>query len=126
MPGLYQQRLVRKMIAARCVLQNYLALRKAKGYMSVEESAALRDRLFTLCGQLREAFPAFRERLTPEQILAFQDGTGALTTVALCLMGGRRDCPQFIAVDAGKLEQQLAIVQWATDCLSGQHEVQEA
>lgn len=126
MPGRHKQDLVQKMIAAQSELQNYLMLHKAKGYMSDKDSELLRETLFGLCSALREQFPLFRSILTPEEVVAFQDGTGALTTAALCLMGGKHDCPRFVAVDTAKLELNLNIVQRATECLTRTDLVQHA
>lgn len=126
MPGRHKQDLVQKMIAAQAELQRYLILHKAKGYMADSDSAQLREILFGLCSTLREQFPLFRSILTQEEVMAFQEGTGALTTAALCLMGGKHDCPRFVAVDTAKLEQNLKIVQRATGYLTRNHTVQDA
>ena len=126
MPGRRKRDLVQKMLVAQSELQNYLILHKAKGYMSDNDSEILRGKLFGLCSALREQFPLFRAILTPEEVTAFQDGTGALTTAALCLMGGKHDCPRFVAVDTAKLELNLKIVQQATGYLTRNNMVQDA
>ncbi len=89
MPGKRKQDLDPKMAEACDALQGYVALKKVKGYMSVAESAALKEKLFALCAESREDFTKIRDDLVHEEILAFLDGTGALTTAILSQMTGK-------------------------------------
>lgn len=98
--------LLNKLINARIDLDAYLQLRKAKGYMTVSESDELRDNLFDLCTEMR-AQVALPE---PETREALHNAAEAMVTAAVSLMSGRHDCPQFVAVDADKLERCLAVL----------------
>jgi biofilm regulator BssR len=98
--------LLNKLINARIDLDAYLRLRKAKGYMTVSESDELRDNLFDLCTEMRHqtALPE------PEAREALHNAAEAMVTAAVSLMSGRHDCPQFVAVDADKLERCLTVL----------------
>lgn len=98
--------LLNKLINARIDLDAYLQLRKAKGYMTVSESDQLRDNLFDLCTEMRTqaALP------DPEVREALHNAAEAMVTAAVSLMSGRHDCPQFVTVDADKLERCLTVL----------------
>lgn len=98
--------LLNKLINARIDLDAYLQLRKAKGYMTVSESDELRDNLFDLCTEMRHQ-AALTE---PEAREALHNAAEAMVTAAVSLMSGRHDCPQFVAVDADKLEHCLTVL----------------
>ncbi len=98
--------LLNKLINARIDLDTYLQLRKAKGYMTVSESNALRDNLFDLCTEIR----GLSTLPEPEAREALHNAAEAMVTAAVSLMSGRHDCPQFVAVDADKLERCLAVL----------------
>lgn len=101
-----KRNLLDKLINARIDLDAYLQLRKAKGYMTVSESDELRDNLFDLCTEMRTqaALPE------PEEREALHNAAEAMVTAAVSLMSGRHDCPQFVAVDASKLERCLTVL----------------
>ena len=98
-----KRNLLNKLVNARIDLDAYLQLRKAKGYMTVSESDELRDNLFELCTEMRTqaVLPE------PEEREALHNAAEAMVTAAVSLMSGRHDCPQFVTVDADKLERCL-------------------
>lgn len=98
--------LLNKLVNARIDLDAYLQLRKAKGYMTVSESDELRDNLFELCTEMRgqAALPE------PQEREALHNATQAMVKAAVSLMSGHHDCPQFVAVDADKLERCLTVL----------------
>lgn len=99
--------LLRKMIVAKIDVAAYLSLRRAKGCMSVSENRQLRQNLFDLCTQYREQLPALKGEFLPTEIPSLERGVTAISSAAVCLMSGRHDSPQYIAVDADKLESCL-------------------
>ena len=99
--------LLNKLINARIDLAAYLQLRKAKGYMSVSESEHLRDNLFELCNFMREKAPALQANYGESEEVALRRAAEVLSIAGVCLMNGRHDCPNFIAVNAEKLENCL-------------------
>jgi len=105
-----KRNLLNKLINARIDLDAYLQLRKAKGYMTVNESDALRDNLFDLCAGMRDPAAQLNALAGPQERGALHQAGEALVTAAVALMSGRHDCPQFVAVDADKLERCLTIL----------------
>ena len=99
--------LLKKMIIAKIDMAAYLSLRKVKGYMSVNETEHLRNNLFDLSTEYRERSLDLKTRFTAREIASINQGITAVTSAAICLMTGRRDCPQYIAIDADKLENCL-------------------
>lgn len=96
--------LLKKMIIAKIDVAAYLALRKAKGYMSVSETEHLRDNLFDLSNEYREKALRLTAYLSVQEMESMNRGINAICSAAVCLMTGRHDCPQYIAIDADKLE----------------------
>lgn len=96
-----------KLQAVKGEIAAYLALRKAKGYMSVSESEQLRTRLLDICHRSRDAAFVLQASLADDEKDDFRHAVEACSSAALCLMSGRKDCPQYIAVDAAKLETSL-------------------
>ncbi|MEW7311617.1 biofilm formation regulator BssR [Buttiauxella gaviniae] len=96
--------LLKKMIIAKIDVAAYLALRKAKGYMSVSETEHLRDNLFDLSNEYREKTLRLTAYLSVQEMESMNQGINAVCSAAVCLMTGRHDCPQYIAIDADKLE----------------------
>ena len=96
--------LLKKMIIAKIDVAAYLALRKAKGYMSVSETEHLRDNLFDLSNEYREKALRLAAYLSVQEMESMNQGINAVCSAAVCLMTGRHDCPQYIAIDADKLE----------------------
>ena len=99
--------LLKKMIIAKIDVAAYLALRKAKGYMSVIETEHLRDNLFDLSNEYREKSLRLTPSLAMQDRASIEHGMNAVSSAAVCLMTGRHDCPQYIAIDAEKLESSL-------------------
>ena len=99
--------LLKKMIIAKIDIAAYLSLRKAKGYMSENETEHLRDNLLDLSAEYRERSLDLESHFTAQEIASINQGINAVTSAAICLMTGRRDCPQYIAIDADKLENCL-------------------
>ena len=100
--------LLKKMIIAKIDIAAYLRMRKAKGYMSVTETEHLRDNLFDLSNEYREKSLRLKSHLALQEIASLNQGMSAVCSAAVCLMTGRHDCPQYIAIDAGKLESCLS------------------
>jgi biofilm regulator BssR len=100
--------LLKKMIIAKIDVAAYLTLRKAKGYMSVVETEHLRDNLFDLSKEYHEKSLRLRPTLEAQEIESISQGMDAVCSAAVCLMSGRHDCPQYIAVDADKLDTCLS------------------
>jgi biofilm regulator BssR len=100
--------LLKKMIIAKIDVAAYLTLRKAKGYMSVVETEHLRDNLFDLSKEYHEKSLRLRPNLEAQEIESISQGMDAVCSAAVCLMSGRHDCPQYIAVDADKLDTCLS------------------
>lgn len=100
--------LLKKMIIAKIDIAAYLAMRKAKGYMSVIETEHLRDNLFDLSTEYREKALRLRYHLAAQEMESINQGMSAVCSAGVCLMSGRHDCPQYIAVDADKLDNCLA------------------
>ena len=100
--------LLKKMIIAKIDIAAYLRMRKAKGYMSVVETEHLRDNLFDLSNEYREKSLRLKSHLALQEIETLNQGMSAVCSAAVGLMTGRHDCPQYIAVDAEKLESCLS------------------
>ncbi|MGB3255698.1 biofilm formation regulator BssR [Buttiauxella gaviniae] len=100
--------LLKKMIIAKIDIAAYLSLRKAKGYMSVMETEHLRDNLFDLSTEYREKALRLKFHLAAQEMESINQGMSAVCSAGVCLMTGRHDCPQYIAVDAEKLESCLS------------------
>lgn len=109
--------LLNKMINARIDLAAYLQLRKAKGYMSVSESENLRDN-FELCNFMREKAPILKAHYAESELVALRRAAEVLSIAGVCLMNGRHDCPNFIAVNAEKLENCLTTLALCIMCLN--------
>ena len=109
--------LLNKLINARIDLAAYLQLRKAKGYMSVSESEHLRDNLFELCNFMREKAPTLKAEYDESELMALRRAAEVLSIAGVCLMNGRHDCPNFIAVNAEKLENCLTTLSLCIMCL---------
>ncbi|PWW10254.1 MULTISPECIES: biofilm formation regulator BssR [Mangrovibacter] len=107
--------LVAKMTAARAALQCYSELRRAKGYMSVNEGLQLRETLLALCNDFRDDWPAIRADLPGSEITDFHRAIEAVASASLCLLSGGHDCPSYITVDASKLQ---ACIDDLDECLN--------
>lgn len=105
---LLKRDLLKKMIIAKIDIASYLAMRKAKGYMSVIETEHLRDNLFDLSTEYREKALRLKYHLAAQEMESINQGMSAVCSAGVCLMTGRHDCPQYIAVDADKLDNCLS------------------
>ena len=110
--------LLNKLINARIDLAAYLQLRKAKGYMSVNEGMQLREGLMALLNEYHHGFNEIKAVLTSEDIIAFHQAMEAIASGALCLLSGCHDCPSFITVDADKLTSSLRSLTESLDYLT--------
>lgn len=110
--------LLNKLINARIDLAAYLQLRKAKGYMSVSESEHLRDNVFELCNFMRKKAPVLKAEYGESELMALRRAAEVLSIAGVCLMTGRHDCPNFIAVNAEKLENCLTTISLCIMCLN--------
>ena len=117
--------LLNKLINARIDLAAYLQLRKAKGYMSVRESEHLRDNLFELCNFMREKAPALQANYGESEEVALRRAAEVLSIAGVCLMNGRHDCPNFIAVNAEKLENCLTTLSLCIMCLNKHEQLEQ-
>ncbi|CAH5626636.1 biofilm formation regulator BssR [Enterobacter hormaechei] len=110
--------LLNKLINARIDLAAYLQLRKAKGYMSVSESENLRENFFELCNFMRDKAPILKAHCAENELVALRRAAEVLSIAGVCLMNGRHDCPNFIAVNAEKLENCLTTLALCIMCLN--------
>lgn len=106
----FHHSLLDKLIDARVDIDAYLQLRKAKGYMTVSESDALRNRLFSLCAELRQNAPQLKKNCTPQEFEALRHAGESVAKAAVCLMSGHHDCPQYVTIDTHKLGSSLNIL----------------
>ncbi|HEY3984354.1 biofilm formation regulator BssR [Cedecea sp.] len=118
--------LLQKLQAAKGEIATYLALRKAKGYMSVGESEQLRMCLLDLCHRCRDAAFVLQASLMEDEKDDFRHAVEACSSVAICLMSGRKDCPQYISVDAAKLETGLKQLTQSLNALAARGKAVEA
>jgi biofilm regulator BssR len=86
--------------------------------MSVSESEHLRDNLFELCNYMREKAPTLKAEYGESELIALRRAAEVLSIAGVCLMNGRHDCPNFIAVDAEKLENCLTTISLCIMCLN--------
>ncbi|MGY5367170.1 biofilm formation regulator BssR [Enterobacter oligotrophicus] len=117
--------LLNKLINVRIDLAAYLQLRKAKGYMSVSESEHLRDNLFELGNFMREKAPVLKAECAESELVALRRAAEVLSIAGVCLMTGRHDCPNFIAVNAEKLENCLTTLSLCIMCLNKQETLEQ-
>ncbi|MEG9739523.1 biofilm formation regulator BssR [Enterobacter roggenkampii] len=117
--------MLNKLINARIDLAAYLQLRKAKGYMSVSESEHLRDNLFELCNFMREKAPALQANYGESEEVALRRAAEVLSIAGVCLMNGRHDSPNFIAVNAEKLENCLTTLSLCIMCLNEHKQLEQ-
>ncbi|MEB7938282.1 biofilm formation regulator BssR [Escherichia whittamii] len=99
--------LLNRLKDAQVDLAAYVHMRKAKGYMSVSESNHLRDNFFKLNRELHDKSLRLNLHLDKDEWSALHHAEEALATAAVCLMSGYHDCPNFITVNADKLENCL-------------------
>ena len=118
--------LLKKLQVAKVEIAAYLALRKAKGYMSVSESEQLRTRLLDVCQRSRDAAFVLQASLPDDEKDDFRHAIEACSSAALCLMSGRKDCPQYISVDAVKLEASLMLLSRSLNALAKRGQAIEA
>lgn len=86
--------------------------------MSVSESENLRDNFFELCNFMREKAPILKAHCAESELVALRRAAEVLSIAGVCLMNGRHDCPNFIAVNAEKLENCLTTLALCIMCLN--------
>lgn len=118
--------LLKELIEAKIEVAAYLALRRAKGYMSISETERLREHLFRLCTECRERLPALNATLGPHEKVALEQAAAALSAAAVSLMTGRHDCPRYIAIDADKLDGCLNRLSHSLNALLSARQTTEA
>ncbi|VEB96282.1 biofilm formation regulatory protein BssR [Cedecea lapagei] len=118
--------LLQKLQISKGEIATYLAMRKAKGYMSVSESEQLRANLLALCHRCHDAAFMLQASLMEDEKDNFRHAVEACSSVAVCLMSGRKDCPQYISVDAVKLEAGLKQLTQGLNALAARGQALEA
>jgi biofilm regulator BssR len=120
------RRLVMKLMAARTDLAAYIQMRKAKGYMSVNENDRLREMFFALALEIRDKSERLQEIQDRDTRSAMYSAEEALSSAAVSLMSGRRDCANFISVNVDKLERSLNILDYSIQYLNEHSPLAEA
>jgi len=120
------RRLLTKLIAARSDLAAYIQMRKAKGYMSVSENDRLRERFFALALEIRDKGERLNDLPDRDSRSAIYRAEEALSSVAVCLMSGRQDCPTYISVNVDKLERSLNVLNYCIQYLNEHSPLEEA
>lgn len=111
------QCLLDKLLDARAELVAYIQMRKAKGYMSVSENDRLREHFFNLAREIRDNGVQLNTLPDADTRGAFYRAEEALSSVAVCLLSGRHDCPTYIAVNVDKLDRALSVLNFSTQYL---------
>lgn len=111
------QCLLDKLIDAKADLASYIQMRKAKGYMSVSENDRLREHFFDLAREIRDNGMQLNTLPDADARGALYRAEEALSSVAVCLLSGRQDCPTYIAVNVEKLERALNVLNFSTQYL---------
>lgn len=93
--------------------------------MSVSESEHLRDNLFELCNFMREKAPTLKANCGESELIALRRAAEVLSIAGVCLMNGRHDCPNFIAVNAEKLENCLTTLSLCIMCLNKHEQLEQ-
>ena len=120
------RRLLTKMIAARIDLVAYIQLRKAQGYMSVNDNDRLRDAFFALAQEIRDKGESVVDIVDADVREAVSRAEEALSSAAVCMMTGRHDCPTYIAVNVDKLERSQEVLHHCIRYLSAHSPLEEA
>ncbi|MGR4048920.1 biofilm formation regulator BssR [Kosakonia cowanii] len=120
------RRLVMKLMTARTDLAAYIQMRKAKGYMSVNENDRLREMFFSLALEIRDKSERLQEIEDRDTRSAMYSAEEALSSAAVSLMSGRRDCANFISVNVDKLERSLTILEYSIQYLNEHSPLAEA
>jgi biofilm regulator BssR len=111
------QCLLDKLLDAKADLAGYIQMRKAKGYMSVSENDRLREHFFDLAREIRDNGVQLNTLPDADARGALYRAEEALSSVAVCLLSGRQDCPTYIAVNVDKLERAFNVLNFSTQYL---------
>lgn len=111
------QCLLDKLLDAKADLAGYIQMRKAKGYMSVSENDRLREHFFDLAREIRDNGVQLNTLPDADARGALYRAEEALSSVAVCLLSGRQDCPTYIAVNVDKLERAFNVLSFSTQYL---------
>ncbi len=111
------QCLLDKLLDAKADLAGYIQMRKAKGYMSVSENDRLREHFFDLAREIRDNGVQLNMLPDADARGALYRAEEALSSVAVCLLSGRQDCPTYIAVNVDKLERAFNVLNFSTQYL---------
>ncbi|XTZ37109.1 biofilm formation regulator BssR [Salmonella enterica] len=120
------RRLLYKLIAARIDLVAYVQRRKAQGYVSTSENDRLRESYFALAKEIRDKGERLDELADNDARGAIRRAGEALSTAAVCMMGGRQDCPTYITVNVDQLERSLNALDYSIHYLSEHSPLEEA
>jgi len=120
------RRLLMKLMTARTDLAAYIQMRKAKGYMSVNENDRLREMFFALALEIRDKSERLQEIQDRDTRSAMYSAEEALSSAAVSLMTGRSDCANFISVNVDKLERSLNILDYSLQYLNEHSPLAEA
>ena len=88
-------------------------MRKAKGYMSVSENDQLREHFFDLAREIRDNGVQLNTLQDADTRGALYRAEEAISSVAVCLLSGRQDCPTYIAVNVEKLERAFNVLNFS-------------
>jgi biofilm regulator BssR len=105
--------LLDKLVDARADLASYIQMRKAKGYMSVSENDQLREHFFDLAREIRDNGVQLNTLQDADTRGALYRAEEAISSVAVCLLSGRQDCPTYIAVNVEKLERAFNVLNFS-------------
>lgn len=109
------QYLLDQLLEARTELADYIQMRKAKGYMSVSENNRLREHFFALAKEIRDNGVQLNRLPDADVRGALYRAEEAMSSVAVCLLSGRQDCPTYIAVNVDKLDRSLNVLNFSID-----------
>lgn len=100
-----------QLITLHRALREYLEFRNAKGYMQEDETAQLRDALFAFNAEYQKVRWSLASLLPRPQFVALQEAIEASSAAAVCLLGGRHDCPAYVSVDPRRLAACLTLME---------------
>ncbi len=110
--------LLNKLINARIDWLHICNSARRKGICQSAKAKNLRDNFFELCNFMREKAPILKAHYAESELVALRRAAEVLSIAGVCLMNGRHDCPNFIAVNAEKLENCLTTLALCIMCLN--------
>lgn len=120
------QYLLDQLLEARTELAGYIQMRKAKGYMSVSENDRLREHFFALAKEIRDNGVQLNKLPDADVRGALYRAEEAVSSVAVCLLSGRQDCPTYIAVNVDKLDRSLNVLNFSIGYIQEHSSLAEA